>query len=550
MQIRASRPERQAVAIGVVVASLAVWLSLWLAGRTEPIGDEGGFLAAALRLRRGEVFYVDLDAYWTAGCAYLLAFAMDLFGERLATARLLAAASYGAMAGSLFAVALRVSDAGRALRFGLLLVCLKVVAWPALTAYYHTDLAFAAACVAIAVLVSPARIGAGALFAAGLAAGAAVLTKHNVGLYVLAAAGAVALRRGAGLRGLAALGAGALALVLPPLLYFAAHGALDALLWSTIGRPLAGYLPTSGVSFLPPLAWWQAGALEDRIHYSVSPLLILARSGALRGTPFEGLAGPTSELVVRAVYSGVLIVGVAALGFALRRGNEGPRERRLVDLTILTLGVAASLFPRADFAHVLNVAPLVGVLGLGLLAHASREASGPWLRRAEIAFVMACVVVCGAIAWAHQSRRSHLLDLPRARVRVPPELAYLEPLARGIAAEVPPGETIFVYGHDAHLYFLTGRTYPWRFLQLYPGQAGEEDGALARLLRDRPPARVLRTYVGAMAGLPPIRRYAPEVDALIRERFVEDRRFFARHPLPDGAKPPGRRQLAVLEPRP
>jgi hypothetical protein len=122
---------RVAVALGLAGAAL----SWWFATRTQPMWDEGAILTAAAKLLRGGVFYRDIDAYWLPGSAYLAAFAMKLFGEHLSVARALAAVSYLVMVLGLYALALRVVGPHRAALFGLCLICLKIAAWPALTAY-------------------------------------------------------------------------------------------------------------------------------------------------------------------------------------------------------------------------------------------------------------------------------------------------------------------------------------------------------------------------------------------------------------------------------
>jgi hypothetical protein len=95
-----------------------------------------------------------------------------------------------------------------------------------------------------------------------------------------------------------------------------------------------------------------------------------------------------------------------------------------------------------------------------------------------------------------------------------------------------------VYGHEAQLYFLAGRFYPWPYSQLYPGQEGEDLGkALSFRLAMVPPKLVLRGVL-TWPGVPEIVDYAPKLDHYIKWHFVPDEDFFVDHPVPGGMTPP------------
>jgi hypothetical protein len=153
------------------------------------------------------------------------------------------------------------------------------------------------------------------------------------------------------------------------------------------------------------------------------------------------------------------------------------------------------------------------------------------------------------LALTHRSALTHHIELPRADVWVDPADAWMQPVIEVISEELAEGERLFVYGHESHFYFLTGRFYPWPFSQLYPGQAGGDGGqALARLLVEKPPKLVIEGVRG-WPGLPAIRSYAPAVGAQISARFRRDATFFERHPVPgDGLLPPDW-AVRILRPR-
>jgi hypothetical protein len=134
-------------------------------------------------------------------------------------------------------------------------------------------------------------------------------------------------------------------------------------------------------------------------------------------------------------------------------------------------------------------------------------------------------------AWQH-SFLTHRIHLERATLRVSPEHAYAESVVRYVSDEVEPGESIFVFVHEAYYYFLTDRYSPWPFAQLYPGMTGDDGGrALAALLEREPPQLVVRGLVRT-PGLPLLHDYAPVVVAWMQGRFVRDPEAFIRYPPP------------------
>jgi len=558
--VTAGVPASRARAVGVAVALAlaATALSFWFASHTRPWEDEGAVLTAAARILRGGVFFRNVDAYWLPGSAYLLAFGMRIFGEDLWVARALAGACYVATVLALYVLALRVVGFRGALGLGLALLCLKILGWPGWTAYFYWDLAFAVACLAVLALVGT-RAGRPRWALAGFWIGLAFVFKQNVGLYLGVASLALVLvpglafptGTGAGqrCRCLLPLGAGAAVLLVPLLLYFGVHGLLDELLWATFARPLVGYLPTGGIAFGEPLAWWRLGAFGvDEHYYFVEPYVTLLRKAAAPEAYW--LVG---EIFTRLLYSSVVIAGAGMLVLAMRRrGRLDARDRRQCGLALLAAAVAASALPRADFTHVITVYPLILLVlvalwerwAAGLGSTAGRGARGA--ARAALALL---VLASAGLAVLHQAQRIHPIDLPRARLRVPPEYAWLETVVPYVMRTLDPHEPFFVYGHEAYLYFLTGRFFPWPFTQLYPGQTGGDDGAaLAALLAAEQPAVIVRGWTDPLAGLPPVASYAPRLEQQVQAQFAPDRDFFQRHPPSNGVAP-SPRKLSIWRPR-
>ena len=100
----------------------------------------------------------------------------------------------------------------------------------------------------------------------------------------------------------------------------------------------------------------------------------------------------------------------------------------------------------------------------------------------------------------YRAHLTHRVQLARAEVWVDPSEAWIEPLVEYVSQHVRPGERIFVYGHEAQLYFLTGRFYPWPYSQLYPGQEGGDGGAMLSVLLDRVPPKLVLRGVAELAG--------------------------------------------------
>jgi hypothetical protein len=522
--------------------------------RGLPPNDEGALLTNAAKILQGQVFYRDIDAYPFPGAPYLLALAMALFGEQVGVARALAIGLYEVVLLALYAAALRLLDPTRAALFGLCLLGFKLLAWPAFTAYAYSDVAFAGACVASAALLAHlAQGGRLRLVLAGVGAGVAVAAKQNLGLPLLAAvAGALLLPRGAPrapgarLRDLGAVALGAGALLLPPLVYFAAHGQLGRLVESGLLRPFTGYLPTSRVSFLPPLLWWEWGALRELPAFPYFPgfyWTLLVRE-ALPGRALYPLYWAAGELFARLFYLALPLL-FAAAAWRLLRARTDAREVRLRATALLSLAALLSAFPRADFFHLVSVAPLLLLLAFALVPGSGGAGRAPRALAAGAGLGLALAAPLTAAFLFHFERP---LRLPRASLSVHGPTAWTEPIVRYVQEEIAPGEPFFVYGHEAGYYFLADRYSPWPFAQLYPGQAGAEGGrALVELLERDPPRLIVRGLL-SWPALPSLPSYAPRLDAWVREHYEPDPGLAERHPLPPGVDPP-RGAVSVLRRR-
>jgi len=543
--------------IGVALA-----FSLWLARLGPPGADEGAILTNAVKLLRGGVYYREIDAYAFPLATYLLAGWIGVFGEHLAVSRGLATLFYLGIVASLYACARKLLGARRAALFGFSLLPLKYLAWPSFTAYVYWDVAYAFACVALALLLggSPER-GCLRLAAAGFAAGLAILSKQNLGIYLAGAAGlSLLLPRPlfgmqldawrSALREMLIFGAGVALPLGVALRAFALEGVLPRMLESGLIRPFTGYLPTSGIPFLTPLAWWELGSLGDQagIAYLPHRLWRMLFLGPLAASPFAGGLWLAGEIVTRLIYTSVPVafVGAAVLWLRARRGG---RLADVLDLSLFALlsgAVFLSALPRADYSHVIAVYPGVLLLVYALWTRGVQRA-GRETWRLELSAVAIASGVCVALAVIDAGWHVHRLRLERADSWVTPDDTWIESIVHFVDAETQPGDPIFVYGQQADLYFLTGRRSSWPFAQLYPGQTGEDSGrTLARLLLRERPKLVLRGLL-AWPGLASLADEVPQLNQLLNQDWERVPDVFERFPMPIGREPEWR-VISVLRP--
>jgi hypothetical protein len=523
-----------------VLLALAAALAYWLADRSLPNPDEGAYLTAAAKILDGGVFYRDIDAYPLPGSSYLLALAMSIFGEHLSVARALAGLVFCTTVLGTYAAALALVGPQRAAWCGLSLLALKFWAFPNFTAYLYSDLALAFAVVTLALFVRHSFDGPSWRIAAvGVLVGFATLSKQNTGIYLGLAVGCLLLwpallragpreRARDGVLELAVFAGGFALAVLPGALYFAAEGLLGQLFASGFLRPFTGYLPTSSVSIGPPLAWWQLGELRGATGNPYLPLLYtdMVYRGALPGgQEAQKIVG---ELFSRTLYLAFIAI-FAACGIrwlrALRTGGvvaedtSNVARRRFFIAAALSLAIAASAFPRADFPHVINVFPAVLLM---LFAWGGGRA-----RRADGVIVSVVLLATAVLALRYDALLTERLRLERAELWVRPGDAWVGPLVATVERSVPRGAPFFVYGHEAYYYFLTDRYFPWPFSQLYPGMAGGDDGArLAAILR-RGTTPLVVQGVTRWPGMPRLPGYTRLLRETISQGYVDETAAFS-----------------------
>ena len=544
--------------MGPTLLVLSAALSYYYAGYQLPGADEGALLTNAAKLLRGGVFYRDIDAYPFPLATYLAASAFGAFGEHLSVSRALAGLLFCVTLLALYATALHLVDRRRAALFGAMLLAFKFLAYPSFTAYTYWDLSFCFACIAVLLLVGHSFRGATPRLAlAGLAVGLSLVSKQSLGIYLGAISGALLLLPGPllGVRRtdprnrlseLAVFGVASLVPFVMLAAYFASHDVLWNMLRSGLLAPFTSYVGTSSIPFSAPLAWWKLGQLSGASGIQYQPDLAwqLLSGERLPGFAWYPVYWLVLEVFARMLYTSVPLafVGVAWLW---GRGGRSRVDPQLVLVGALAFGAVLSAFPRADYPHVISVYPIVALVLFGLLARVDRWRESIW--RLQVVAVAALLLASAWLTSVNHSHLTHRVDLERADVWVSPR-SWVESVVKFVDAELAEDDPLFVYGQEADYYFLTGRFSPWRFAQLYPGQAGGDGGrTLVALLRNAEPPLVIRGMMG-WPGLPLLRKYVPRFERTIGRSFRVETEVFERFPLPAGGQPPPWWVLSVLRP--
>ena len=546
--------------VAPILLVAAAALSYYWAGFGLPSSDEGALLTNAARLLRGGVFYRDIDSYPFPLAPYLLAGAFAVFGEHLSVSRAVAGFFFCGITLSLYLTALHLIDRRRAALFAAMLLSFKFLAYPGFTVYSYWDISFCFGCIAIWLLVAHPFRGPTLRFAlAGVAIGLALVAKQNLGIYLGGISGLLILfagpllgaqraRRSEMVSELVVLAATSLSAFAVMAVYFASHGLFATMLESGLVAPFTGYIGTSSIPFSVPLEWWNLGDLTGHpgLQYQPIPIWQLLDRERLPGAGWYDAYWITAEVFLRSLYTSIPLAFIGVLVLCLRSGDR-PAHRQLTIVAALAFGLLCSAFPRADYGHIISIYPVVALLLFALLARARRWNISIW--RAQLAAVAALLVSCTSLTALNHSYLTRRIELERARVWVHPD-SWLPSVVDYVTAELDEGDALFVFGQEAELYFLTGHFFPWRFAQLYPGQAGGDEGrSLLGLLQKAQPPLIIRGMM-AWPGLPSLPDYVPQLDDHISENFRVEADLFERYPLPPGTEAPPWWALLLLRPCP
>jgi len=176
------RPRRLEWIGSAVVLAIATWYWLRYFNRNTNLLDEGSTVAQAMRVLRGELIYRDFFTVVTPFSYYTVAALFRMFGETLMVMRWAALFTGIAMAAMTTIVARHVCSWPFAAAAAMLVT---VWGWFLVTPNYYSWQAGLLALVALWCYVHGAPKQRWMIYA-GIATGAAAMTKQNIGAYVAA----------------------------------------------------------------------------------------------------------------------------------------------------------------------------------------------------------------------------------------------------------------------------------------------------------------------------------------------------------------------------
>jgi 4-amino-4-deoxy-L-arabinose transferase-like glycosyltransferase len=451
------RSKEARAAICIFLAAATVLLALH-ANRAIATNDEGMILEPAQRMLSGARPYVDFFSYMSPGSYWLQALVFWIFGVSLWAGRLIVIFDFSLQCALVFWLTARLASR-RAGWVAMLMFAGFQIADPSLlTAQHRWDsatlalagLAFAVQCV-LDGSTSLRWVAAGALLAAAAWCTPAIaLVGAAVALFILF------YQR----RNLIPFAGGALAISLVSLLL--------------LGGSLA--------SFIHQMAWL-------RTNYSAVNVMpygaIIGGYGALfqGGAGFAGTAVQAVLVACLALPAILPILGLAGALVASR--TMSGRQRAATRLAMFALvAFVATVFPRADVAHLAFVAALPFVLATAAFAHLLPARIGAWL--AMFMLVLAAVF------------SANFFNTLRATTAVPSQVGTLRvPSAdaksmQDLIGHVRPGDGLFVYPYMPIHYFLTQAKNPTQFSFLAPGMMTDREASVALAeIEARPPQWLL-----------------------------------------------------------
>lgn len=457
--------------------------------------DEGSLLAIAQALSDGEILYRD-RATFIAPLAYELMRALiEVFGAHLLVGRVLGAVVFTLCVLLTYGILREFAPPRWAVLGAIALFPVKSLAFPLWTIPNYSQLGMLLSLASVAATLRFLASNRPAwLAAAGVAVGATILTKQSLGAAVGAATAATVgldalYRRGSVLASLVARGstlvASAAAPVLAAFVYYGVHGALPDFFDRAIVALLdiaSGFrvpLPGIGLWLLDP-----ERRAELSFRYFPTSILALMWQGRL-----DIASRPVAFLIeygVKAAYYVPLLALAAAAVTILRdlRSTVSPAMRgRLVLIATFAATAYWSIAYRADFTHLLSVAPplvILCVATLHRLLSGSRLGigcsiliAGTWLLAGLVG------ASCVFAVWDTPVDTPHgrLFAIKNRAGNVARLLAYLD--------AQPKNEKILIAPIDPLYYFLSDRPIPGRFDLLLPGYLRPgDDERLARSLSD------------------------------------------------------------------
>ncbi len=533
--------------VAVGLAALAVQVPIF--DRWLGLLDEGYFLAVTEDVLRGKVLYRDVYIdNPLPGAFYVLAAWFRVLGPSIWSSRVLAVGVFAVFAMLVFRLGRAVLPRGWAFLLVGLLLCYRLWAFPHWQTLSYSSLSATALAAALVVAFRYLRNGAPALLVAtGAFVGAAILCKQDYGLGVGGALGlALLLRpvlsrspRGAVLPA-SLYTAGIVFVLVPPLVAFAAAGALGALVEQTFLRPLL-LESTFNYARLPPvfpLLAQTPGLRADAGSYFPAILITLTNYwNAING---GWLYRETAvwDVVLKLTFYAPFVAWIGAAFTWLRRRPAD--ERRLFLLAYAGGFLLAFNRPR-DWVHLMMLYPPTLLLGLTLLAslppRVERVAAvmvGLGLVGLALVSLRLGVELRSQFAWRLATPRAGIAADFRGGPLLDDVLAY-------VARRAPADAPVPAYPLLPMLEFLAGREGAGGFHVIWPGQNPARDERIIADLEARDVSLMLYS-------LSQYRDNAPRLYDYLVDHFAIER-VFTREPFGPLLCALGRRPVGDAEGR-
>jgi len=410
--------------------------------------DEGCVADAAERIYRGEVLYRDIFAYWNPGGFWLCAAIYKLAGISVASLRV-SLALFGALAAvGVWLLARDHSGRAPAILAGLAgPLVLYPLWWMASPHWYSTFLAIAAAVALRRCIAVPAP--SLAAFLTGMLCGVTFVMLQPVGVLCFAAIGICLAWDGAWIESwtraiprVAVFALGAFVPVAAMYGHFAAHGALDAMVYDTFFWSLGRYGASTEYGDL----FWQHADLRYR----------------------------SLQLGLMVLPPGVYVAAIGWTGWRYVRGTVTQRDRRLFALAVVGAALLGSNFYYPDLIHLAFAAPPALAVLAALISRIGASYPPRLLAHGLSAFLLAVLVMSGVSALQHErSRCSVEVSTPRGTVSLEKSLASgLEGLVSFLDDRSSEGELLYVYPAGPGYNFLTGHPNPAPYEMGWPQSRG------------------------------------------------------------------------------
>jgi hypothetical protein len=471
-------------AIGwLALASLVVQIPFLRRG-ISPL-DEGSILAIAHDLARGERLYADVVTPFPPLTYEAIALLVKWLGPHLLIPRLFIALLFSACVLLVFDLLRQLVPPGWAWAGAIGMIALKPLAFPLWTIVNYSQLAMLFSLLALFAFFRflPER-RLGWLAASGVAVGAALATKQNLGLLI----GGVCLmgivgdwsRDCAGTRARPARACAVLlGGLLIPVVFFLGVQTAQGSLGSFVEHALLGLVTLVDAYHipLPPLRLWcwrgeGLGALA--FSYYPAPLVLLLLQGqlSLGWPPLVAVVG----VFVEATYY-VPLLSLLPAGFWLIRGARGAESRlpwtRWLIVSSFAGGCYASMLYRADWAHLMNVYPAQLLLVTAVAARSVVRFPRLWYPALGLFLIWAGAAV--AVAVATLIGTGSTVDTMLGRLQGAPDRALSTHRILDHLASRPSDERIAMLPDIPLYYPLSARPNPLAYDLLLPGIIRAED---------------------------------------------------------------------------